>query len=208
MPDSDSVKEIFVADDDCTVLRALQVMLGQAGFTVAVFPDGHTLLEAARSRTPACVLLDVCMPELPGLEVIGELTAQGFLAPVIMMSGSATIPLAVEAIRRGAFDMVRKPFDIEQILIGINNAITAYEGVLQRRQQIEHASSQIARGLTPRERDVMKAITEGLSNKETAIRLHISPRTVEIYRSRVNAKLGARNGADLARIVINANRAG
>ena len=118
-------KEIFVTDDDCSVLGSLQVILAHAGFHATLFTDGPGLLEKVRASRPACILLDVCMPEMSGLGVLAELAARKFRAPVIMMSGAATIPIAVQAIRRGAFDMIRKPFDPDGILTVVNAAIAA-----------------------------------------------------------------------------------
>ncbi len=200
-------KEIFVTDDDCSVLGSLQVILAHAGFHATPFTDGPGLLEKVRASRPACILLDVCMPEMSGLGVLAELAARKFRAPVIMMSGAATIPIAVQAIRRGAFDMIRKPFDPDGILTVVNAAIAASASQTPQPGHSDPRSGLFADTLTPREHEVLEAITEGLSNKETAKRLQISPRTVEIHRARINAKLGARNGADLARIVLNAQSA-
>jgi two-component system, LuxR family, response regulator FixJ len=201
MLDTNTNRDVFVVDDDGSIRLALQFMLSHAGFNVTPFGDGSTFLGISRDRTPACLLLDLCMPGLSGMDVLRQLTARGYQAPILIMSGMCTIALAVEAVRAGACDIIQKPFDADRTVTRVGETI---------------AASAFARGpapprgqaaLTPREREILTHIADGSSNKETGRHLGISPRTVELHRSRINLKLGARNAADLVRIALTGPRA-
>jgi FixJ family two-component response regulator len=175
-------------------------MLTHAGFNVTSFGDGSTFLGISRDRTPACLLLDLCMPGLSGMDVLKQLSTRGYQAPILIMSGMCTIALAVEAVRAGAFDIIQKPFDADRTVTRVSETIAASafaHGLTPPRGKA---------ALTPREREVLTHIADGSSNKETGRHLGISPRTVELHRSRINLKLGARNAADLVRIALNGPR--
>ncbi|MDB5600167.1 MAG: Response regulator protein TmoT [Xanthobacteraceae bacterium] len=197
-------REVFVVDDDGSIRLALQFMLTQAGFSVTAFGDGRTFLGTSRTRTPSCLILDVRMPGLSGIEVLKELAAQRYQAPIVMMTGIGTIPLAVEAIRGGAFDIMQKPFEATRVATLVNEAIAASTCLTVDGPPPDCAfqTARARRALTRREEEVLTYITAGSSNKETARRLGISPRTIEIHRWRINEKLGAKNTADLVRIAL------
>jgi two-component system response regulator FixJ len=183
-----------------------EVILQAGGFTTARFPDGSSFLEAALARTPACVLLDVNMPGRSGLDVLRELNADKYPAPVFMMSGAGDIPTAVEAIRNGAYDFIEKPFYGSAVLERVRTALAASA---ERRNSAPTPSG--FRGealLTAREREVLAQIAGGASNKEAGRTLAISPRTVEVHRARIMDKLGAKNAADLVRIVLGGPQGG
>ncbi len=195
--------EIFVVDDDCDMRETLTAVFDDAGYQVREFADGRAFLRIARSEVPTCVLLDICMPESSGLDVLQELDAKSYPAPVLILSGQGDVLNVVRAIKYGAFDFIEKRFNGDAIL----SRVTAAIGDWARIQERQHAPAPPTyRGydkLTPRERQVLSQITAASSNKETARNLGISPRTVEIHRSRIMQKLGAKNSVDLVRIVMN-----
>src|SRR5689334_22627719 len=199
--------EIFVVDDDPAVRDTLSLVLSAAGYQVICFADGAALLAVARSRTPAAILLDVHIPGKSGLDILRELHGEDYPAPIFMISGQGDIAMAVSAIKNGALDFIEKPFRGSEIVARLDEAIGAYA----RRQG--HGASNIAtlhfpgrEPLTRREREVLEQFTAGASNKEAGRTLGISPRTIEDHRANIMKKLGARNAADLVRIVMTAQQ--
>ncbi|MCP8940012.1 response regulator [Alsobacter sp. SYSU M60028] len=193
--------EIFVVDDDPSVRDALRVVFELEGFRVSVFPDGAAFLAAIRTRSPECVLLDVHMPGRSGLDVLNELGVN-FGAPVFMISGQGDIPMAVEAIKHGAHDFLEKPFDADTIVTRVREALEARANRGGPKSGDPILAPFLGEDqLTPREREVLERIALGASNKEAGRQLGISPRTIEVHRARIMEKLGARNTADLVRIV-------
>lgn len=196
--------EIFIADDDLAVRDALAVVFTLARFRVASFGDGPSLLAAAGLREPACILLDVQMPGPSGLDILKELNARNCRAPIFIMSAYGRAPLIVDAIRNGAVDFIQKPFDATALVSRVREVLAA--------RNDHNASADAVRRfpgcemLTRRERQVVELIIGGASNKEAGRALGISPRTVEVYRARIMDKLGAKNAADLVRIVLGAHR--
>ncbi|MCX2723616.1 response regulator transcription factor [Roseibium salinum] len=196
---------IYIVDDDPAVRDALSVLFNMEGYVVETFSDGDTFIDSASRAVPACVMLDVHMPGRSGIEILKALNAENYPAPIFIISGQGDIPMAVEAIRNGAFDFVEKPFNAETVLERVKEGIAA----MNERQPIEkNVSFPGAELLTRRELEVVKEITEGASNKEAGRTLGISPRTVEVHRARIMEKLGARNAADLVRIVLGHPTAG
>jgi FixJ family two-component response regulator len=175
-------------------------------FRVTGFTDGSTFLAAARTRVPACVLLDIHMPGPSGLDVLKALDASRYGAPVFIISAKGDIPIAVEAIKNGAFDFIEKPFEPEAVFGRVRDAIEVWKHRAHGSDgpPCKYSGHEL---LTPRERDVLSEIAGGASNKEAGRRLGISPRTVEVHRARIMVKLRAKNAADLVRIVLGAGRA-
>jgi two-component system response regulator FixJ len=199
--------EIFIVDDDADVCDALSQVFILEGCRVRTFTDGASFLAAARIRTPACVLLDVHMPGRSGLDILRELDAKTYPAPIFIMSGHGDIPTAVEAIKSGAHDFIEKRSDVVAIAARVRETIDGWGR--QRRQAGGELLSPSFPGcdrLPPRERDVLKQIAAAASNKEAAENLGISRRTVEIHRIHIMQKLGAKNSMDLARIVLSKGR--
>ena len=194
--------EIFLVDDDPSVRDALTMIFTFERFSVRSFAEGASFVEAARERVPDAVLLDIQMPGWSGLEVLREIDAPRYPAPIFIVSGQGDIPMAVDAIKRGAVDFIEKPFDAETVVSRVRGAVRQLEerGLADKRE----LPARLFRGrdrLTPRERQVLGEIAAGASNKEAGSHLHISPRTVEVHRARIMEKLAAKNAADLVRIV-------
>ena len=197
--------EVFIVDDDPSVSAALSVVLSGEGYQVASFVEGETFLAAARSRTPGCVLLDVHLPGSSGLDILKQLDAQSYPAPVLIISGRGDIPTAVEAIRNGALDFIEKPFDAVAVVARVRSAIDAWHDGNGKDSILARDFPGHDR-LTARERDVLERIAQGASNKEAGRELGISPRTIEVHRARIMEKLAAKNAADLMRIVLRGGR--
>ncbi|WP_150496434.1 response regulator transcription factor [Roseibium aquae] len=192
-------KAVYIVDDDPAVRDALSVVFEAEGFTVETFSDGDTFIRSASRTQPACILLDVHMPGRSGIEILKSLNAEDYPAPIFIISGQGDIPMAVEAIRSGAFDFIEKPFDADSVIERINLGITAMQNRADKGTGNGFEGADL---LTRREREVLNEITGGASNKEAGRILGISPRTVEVHRARIMEKLGARNAADLVRIVL------
>jgi FixJ family two-component response regulator len=200
-------ESLFVVDDDAWIRQALSVVFTQEGYQVSSFVDGNEFLAAARSQTPSCILLDVNMPGRSGLNVLKDLDAQHYDAPIFIISAQGEIPLAVDAIKAGAFDFIEKPFEPDSVVARVRRAISEWK---RRAMNGSHAPQPWAFSgqgrLTPREREVLAQIAAGASNREAGQQLAISPRTVEVHRARIMGKLGAKNAADLVRIVLTSER--
>jgi two-component system, LuxR family, response regulator FixJ len=194
--------EIIIVDDDPSVRDALSVVFTLEGYRVTGFGDGQSLLSAARARTPSCIILDVKMPGRSGLDILKELNAQDYDAPIFMISGQGDIPMAVDAIKNGALDFIEKPFDADTVVTRVREAIEAWGRRKQGQADFLSLSFPGRDALTPREREVLAQIAAGASNKEAGRQLGISPRTIEVHRARIMEKLGAKNAADLVRIVM------
>jgi two-component system, LuxR family, response regulator FixJ len=193
--------EVFVVDDDPAVRDALAMALRSEGYVVEAFQDAQALLDVVRMRSPAAIVLDVMLPDQSGLDVLKALKVESYPAPIVLISGHGDIPMAVEGIKLGAYDFIEKPFSMDAILNQLKSAISTQakrdsggNGDLD----LGHIGGSV---LTPREREVLREIATGASSKEAGRILGISPRTVEVHRARIMDKLGARNAADLMRII-------
>lgn len=191
-------KKIYIVDDDMSVRDALRTIFQLEGYEPLLFDSGNQLLEGHRIHGDHPILLDVHMPGRSGIDVLSTLEPSKYDAPIFIISGQGDIPMAVNAIKAGAYDFIEKPFDGNQIVNRVMDAVAKFDsknddGVL------EFEGSEL---LTPRECEVLKLIAGGASNKEAGRELGISPRTVEVHRARIMEKLGAKNAADLVRIVL------
>jgi FixJ family two-component response regulator len=204
MTGSESSGEVFIVDDDPMVRDVLSEVFAQAGYRAVSFVDGASFIAAARGRIPACVILDIYMPGRSGLEILKDLDAPNYPAPIFVASGRGDIPSAVEAIKNGAFDFIEKRLDADTLVARVGAAIKARSQLRQEHNGSEMPSP-VFPGcdlLTRREREVLALITASATNKEAAINLGISQRTVEIHRAHIMHKLGAKNSIDLARKVL------
>ena len=190
------------------MLNALSVVLSREGYQVSGFGEGASFLAAAKARTPACIILDVQMPGQSGLDILKELNAQQYPAPIFIISGVGDIPMAVEAIKNGALDFIEKPFDAATVVTRVREAVEAWARRAATRRSADVLSKTFPGHelLTSRERDVLGQIAAGSSNKQAGRELGISPRTIEVHRARIMEKLGAKNAADLVRIVLSETR--
>ena len=195
--------QIHIVDDDAAVRESLSFLLGAAGHAVKTFDSAAAFLEALADMSVACVVTDIRMPGVDGLELMRRLTAQGHHAPVIMITGHGDVPLAVEAMKLGAFDFLEKPFDDEILIAAIGAALRHVETA----SESQNETSEIIRrldGLTPRERQVLDGLVAGQANKAIGRHLGISPRTVEIYRANVMEKMKVSSLSELVRLAVRA----
>ena len=199
--------EIVIVDDDPAVRETLSLIFSREGYEVTCFADGASFLAAARARVPACILLDVYIPGRSGLDILKDLNAGDYPAPVFIISGQGDIPMAVDAIKHGALDFIEKPFSGSTVATRVRDAIAAWR-FREHEQPAEPVALEFAgrKPLTRREGEVLAQLLTGASNKEVARQLGISPRTIEIHRAHIMGKLGAKNAADLVRIVMSERR--
>jgi two-component system response regulator FixJ len=194
-------RTVHVIDDDEAMRDSLAFLLDIRGFETALYESADAFLAALPTLARGCILTDVRMPGLSGLELVGQLKERGIALPVIVMTGHGDVPMAVEAMKAGVVDFIEKPFEDDALLSAIERALAsgpAAAAPSARRADAEHR----LRELSPRERDVLSGVIEGKSNKVIALELSISPRTVEIYRANLMSKTGARNMAELMRIAL------
>jgi two-component system response regulator FixJ len=184
---------VFIVDDDEAVRDSLELLLESAGHLVKAFEAAADALESCRARLPVCIVTDVRMPEMDGLEFQERLAAAGIQVPVIVMTGHADVPLAVRAMKAGAVDFIEKPFGDDAMLASIAAAMK------RRASAIDPALMERLDSLTPREREVLELLVVGHPNKVIAHRLDISPRTVEIHRAHVMEKMKAKSLPELVR---------
>jgi two-component system, LuxR family, response regulator FixJ len=192
---------VFIVDDDEAVRGSLRLLMKSVGLVPHAFGSAREFLAQYQATQPGCLVLDVRMPEMSGLELQEELNTQGAVIPVIFITGHGDVPMAVEAMQAGAFDFLQKPFRDQDLIDRIQKALEkdrANRAMLNERSVIrEHLDS-----LTPREREVLSLLTSGKPNKVMAADLGVSQRTVEIHRARVMEKMGADSLAQLVRMVM------
>jgi two-component system response regulator FixJ len=200
-------REVFVVDDDPMVRDVLSEVFAQAGYQAVSFVDGASFVAAARERIPACVILDIYMPGRSGLDILRDIDAPNYPAPIFVASGRGDIPSAVEAIKNGAFDFIEKRLDAATLVTRVGEAIQARAALRNGNgSQALSAAFPGAELLTRREHEVLALIAASSTNKEAAQELGISQRTVEIHRAHIMHKLGAKNSVDLARKVMRQER--
>jgi two-component system, LuxR family, response regulator FixJ len=192
---------IYVVDDDEGVRHSLAFLLKSAKFKVEAFESADAFLAALPSRVPSCIITDVRMPGMSGLELLKRLRRDGHPVTVIVITGHGDVPLAVEAMKNGAFDFLEKPFDDEVLLKTVSNALNRQEFDEKRAADRAATLDKIA-SLSPRERQVLDGLVAGLPNKTIAYDLKISPRTVEIYRANLMTKMEADSLSELVRMAL------
>jgi two-component system response regulator FixJ len=190
---------IHLVDDEESIRRSAGFMLRTAGFVVETYASGVDFLKVAGSVEPGCILLDVRMPEMDGLEVQARLHESGVALPVIVLTGHGDVPIAIRAMKGGAIDFIEKPFEKADLLAAIEVAMTWLDSADKRLDQGAEAKVRIA-VLTGRERDVLDGLARGLPNKTIAYDLDISPRTVEVHRANLMSKLNVRSLSDALRL--------
>jgi FixJ family two-component response regulator len=192
---------VFIVDDDDAVRSSLRLLLKSVGLAAVAYGSARDFLAAWDPDQPGCLVLDVRMPSMSGLELQEELNRRGAIVPVIFITGHGDIPMAVEAMQHGAFDFLQKPFRDQDLIDRIQRAI---ERDARNRAQLLEKDKIRARytSLTPREREVLALVTAGKANKVMAGDLGVSQRTVEIHRARVMEKMEASSLAQLVRMVM------
>jgi two-component system, LuxR family, response regulator FixJ len=194
---------VFIVDDDPHICDLLQKLLESAHLRAKYFVSSMEFLDFIRPDISGCLILDVCMPGIGGLELQNELMARKIGLPIIFISGFGDIPLAVGAVKNGAFDFIEKPIRASMLIDTVQNALTRDRKIRSERSNREVLKTSLAR-LTDRERDVLSMIMEGVPNKAIAGRMGLSHKTVESHRSRLMTKLGVDSLAKLIQIVISA----
>jgi len=200
--------EIFVMDDDAAVRETLSLALQEEGYDVICFADGAALLSLARNRIPACIFLEVRLPGKSGLDILKQLRAKDYPAPIFIVSGQGDIPMAVDAIRNGALDFIEKPCRSSEIIARVKAAVGGLSQFHRSDDNSNVCSLHLpgCEPLTRREREVLARLAVGASNKEAAQQLGLSPRTIEGHRSNIMKKIGVRNAAELIHRVLSKNR--
>ena len=192
---------VHVVDDDPAMRDSLAFLLDTAGLASRTYDSAGALLAETDGLAPGCIVTDVRMPGMTGLEMVRRLTESGVRHPVIVMTGHADVPLAVEALRAGVSDFIEKPFDDEALLASIRTALAAQAGPADDNGQDPAVRERLA-SLSARERQVLDGLVAGRANKVIAYDLGISPRTVEVYRANVMTKMQARSLSELVRMSI------
>jgi len=190
---------IFVVDNDGAVRESLSLLLEQEDFSVETFDSAEAFLTNFQAGPHSCAIVDIRMPVMDGMQLQAELTRRGILLPVIFLTGHGDIPLSVRAIKHGAVDFLTKPVSGATLLESVRMALDESDRLNSVAAASQSAAERIV-SLTEREREVMALAVDGLSNKESARRLGISHRTVEIHRARIMHKTGADTLIDLVRI--------
>ncbi|WP_295556541.1 response regulator [uncultured Hyphomicrobium sp.] len=191
---------VALIDDDSAVLHSMRLLIESRDIPVACYESAEAFLDDLPGTKPSCVVADVRMPGMTGLELQRELKYRNHEAPLILISGHADVSMAVEALKEGAFDFFEKPYDGERL------ATSVWDAVQKGRRQTTENTERIdiaerLKALSPRQREVLEFVASGMSNKQIAAKLSISPRTVETYRAWVMERMGAQNVADLVRKV-------
>lgn len=195
------VLSVFIVDDDASVRDSLALMLGLAGYRTAVFADAESFLDAWRGDWAGCLVTDLKLPGMSGVELQAELRRRDISLQVVLITAHGDVATAREAFLGQAVDFLEKPFDDAQLRAAIDTAFALEEKRL-RHDEAHRADADRLSRLTARERDVLECASRGLHAKEIAAELSISPRTVEVHKTRIMAKLGVRNVAELVRFAV------
>lgn len=190
---------VFIVDDDAAVRTAMHLLLRSVGLFVETFASADDFLAQYDRNRPGCLVLDIRMPGLSGLELQERLLALGSSIPIIFITGHADVPMAVEAMQKGAFDFIEKPVRDQDLLGRISEALSVDRRNRSRQETLSEIDERLSR-LTKREREVMELVVAGKANKVIAWELGTSQRTVEIHRARVMDKMQARSLAELVRM--------
>src|SRR6476619_7259064 len=195
--------KVYVIDDDPAMRDSLDFLLGSAGFSVRLFDSAQAFLHELANLAPGCVVTDVRMPGIDGMELLRRLRSGPRKLPVIVMTGHGDVPLAVEAMKLGALDFLEKPFEDDRLIGMIETALAQNDGGAKNDAITAEMAARVA-SLTHRERQVMQGLVSGQSNKVIAREYDISPRTVEVYRANVMTKMQAGNLSALVSFAIRA----
>jgi len=201
---SEPKETVFLVDDDPAVLKGLRRLLVASGFEVAAFDSPQLFLDGHDAGAHGCVVLDLAMPGLNGMQLQQELAARGSLLPIVFLTGHADVPTSVQAMKRGAADFLTKPVDEKDLLAAIRHAFERGRALRKTQSETAEIERRLA-SLTPREREVLVHIVAGKRNKQVAIELGTVEKTIKVHRARAMEKMQARSLAELVRL---AERAG
>ena len=197
---AESIPTVFVVDDDPSIRESLSLLLSSAGYSVNTFASAKEFLESEHSTSgPACLVLDVKMPGISGLDLQKELTSRNYAIPVIFITGHGDIPMSVQAMKKGAVDFLSKPFDDGQLLDAVKVALLKDSQARADLNEQKHIMQRLD-SLTTRENEILTYLITGMLNKQIAYELNISERTVKAHRKQVLDKLGVNSIAELVRL--------
>ena len=195
----DTKPVVFIIDDDSSVRRSLERLLRSVGLTAKSFASAVQFLQSGHREETGCLVLDVRMPEISGLDLQDKLTRAGILLPIIFISGHGTVPMSVRAMKAGAVDFIQKPFDEQDLLDAVYRAIDRCRQGKAEREELKEVQERL-RSLTPKEYEVFACVITGMLNKNIADRLATSEKTIKVHRASIMRKMGARSVADLVRM--------
>jgi two-component system response regulator FixJ len=192
---------VHVIDDESAIRDALSLMLTIEGYTVRTYESAGTFLDMLRQDEGGCVVTDVRMPEISGLDLLAAMKERGVSIPIIVMTAHADVPLAVQAMKWGAFDFLEKPFDGDALLTSVRNALILQDDECGRGAEMRMVQDRLTK-LTPREREVLVGLLKGRQNKVIAAELGIGVRTIEAHRASVMTKMQAKSLSELVRMAL------
>lgn len=196
-----TLNTVYVVDDDAGMLESTQWLLESVGLKVKAYSDGRQFLSAVEDQRPGCIVLDIRMPGLGGLNVQEELQKRGLKVPIIFVSGHADVPIVVRAFKSGAFDFIEKPFNEQLLLDSVQQALQDV-GSPQPTLAQSATTEALLDNLTRREKDVFLPLAQGYTSKEIAEKLDVSVKTIDLYRARVMKRLGAERLPDVTGLAI------
>jgi FixJ family two-component response regulator len=190
---------VFIVDDDSSVRRSLERLVRSVGLTAKSFASAKEFLQTGHGKETGCLVLDMRMPEVSGLELQEKMTRAGILLPIIFISGHATVPMSVRAMKAGALDFLQKPFDEQDLLEAVYRALDRCRQAREEHQEMETLRARV-RSLTPKEYEVFTCVITGMPNKNIADRLVTAEKTVKVHRAAIMKKMGAESVAALVRM--------
>jgi len=196
---------VHIVDDDAPMRDSVAFLLSTEDVQTRTYESARALLDRSADLEPGCIITDIRMPEMNGLEMVSELRRLGVKQPVIVLTGHADVSLAVQAMKAGVVDFLEKPFEDEALLRAVRATLSRSDSEASRQKELSEIAARVSQ-LTARERDVFEAIVAGDSNKAAGLRLGISPRTVEIYRANVMTKMNANSLSELVRMALQLER--
>jgi FixJ family two-component response regulator len=194
---------VFIVDDDASVRRSLARLVKSAGLNAVAFSSSREFLQSELPDAPCCLVLDVRMPGLSGLDLQDEMQARDLDVPIIFITGHGNVPMSVRAMKAGAVDFLEKPFDDEVLLGIVSRALEKHDGIRTARAEVGEIQQHIDT-LTPREKEILSFLITGMLNKQIAYELGITEKTVKVHRARVMGKMGVVSIAELVRLAAKA----